>query len=85
MPEIQSDLGGGITQPRWVVDIYALGFAALLLTSGLAGDIVGRRRMFLAGLAPFTLASGACALADSMRTLLVGRAFQGAAGSAASE
>jgi EmrB/QacA subfamily drug resistance transporter len=82
LPEIQTDLGGGITQLQWVVDIYALAFAALLLTSGVAGDIVGRRRMFLAGLASFTLASGACALADSMGTLLVARAFQGAAGSA---
>lgn len=82
LPAIQADLGGGITQLQWVVDIYALAFAALLLTSGVAGDIMGRRRMFLAGLVAFTLASAACALADSMGALLVARAFQGAAGSA---
>jgi len=81
LPQIQADLGGGITELQWVVDIYALAFAALLLTSGVLGDIVGRRRMFLFGLAGFTAASAFCALASSIETLLIARAVQGALGS----
>lgn len=80
LPKIQADLGGGVTQLQWVVDIYALAFASLLLTSGVAGDILGRRRMFLIGLAGFTVASIGCALADSIGALLAARAVQGALG-----
>jgi len=76
LPQIQADLGGGITELQWVVDIYALAFAALLLTSGVLGDIVGRRRLFLFGLAGFTAASAFCALASSIETLLIARAVQ---------
>jgi DHA2 family methylenomycin A resistance protein-like MFS transporter len=81
LPKIQADLGGGVAQLQWIVDIYALAFAALLLTSGAIGDILGRRRMFLIGLVGFTAASVACALATSVEALLVARAVQGAAGS----
>src|SRR3954471_21173676 len=65
LPAIQADLGGGITQLQWVVDAYALAFAALLLTSGVAGDILGRRRMFLLCLTSFSAASAFCALSRS--------------------
>lgn len=80
LPKMQADFGGGVTQLQWVVDLYALAFASLMLTSGVAGDIIGRRRMFLLGLAGFTAASAGCALAHSIGALLVARAAQGAAG-----
>jgi EmrB/QacA subfamily drug resistance transporter len=80
LPEIQADLGGGLTALQWVVDAYALAFAALLLTAGVAGDIFGRRRVFLLGLAGFTVASVGCALAPSIGFLLTARTVQGATG-----
>jgi EmrB/QacA subfamily drug resistance transporter len=80
LPRIQTDLGGGLTQLQWVVDVYALAFASLLLTAGVAGDVLGRRRVFLFGLAGFTAASVLCALSSSIGTLLVARGLQGAAG-----
>jgi EmrB/QacA subfamily drug resistance transporter len=80
LPKIQADLGAGVTQLQWVVDAYALAFASLLLTSGAVGDIVGRRRIFLLGVAAFTAASVLCALATSIGALLVARAVQGAVG-----
>ncbi|MBI1758700.1 MAG: DHA2 family efflux MFS transporter permease subunit [Actinobacteria bacterium] len=81
LPEIQAGLGGGVTQLQWVVDSYALAFASLLLTSGVAGDIVGRRRLFLLGLGGFTAASVLCALSGSIGMLLAARTIQGAVGS----
>ena len=80
LPEIQASLGGGVTELQWVVDAYALALASLLLTAGAAGDIIGRRRMFLLGLIGFTLASVACALATSIEALLIARTIQGAVG-----
>jgi len=81
LPQIGADLGGGVTQLQWVVDIYALTFASLLLTSGALGDIAGRRRIFLVGLIGFTAASAWCALSGSIGMLLVARGVQGAFGS----
>jgi EmrB/QacA subfamily drug resistance transporter len=80
LPKIQASLGGGVTELQWVVDAYALALASLLLTSGAAGDIVGRRRMFLLGLVGFTVSSVACALSTSIDALLIARAVQGAVG-----
>ena len=79
LPALRQDLGGGITGLQWVVDGYTLAFAALLLSSGVAGDRFGARRVFLTGLALFTAASAGCALAPSIGVLVLIRLVQGAA------
>lgn len=63
----------------WIINAYAVLFAALLMPAGRIADIVGRRRVFLAGVALFTAASAACAAAPSLETLVIARAFQGIA------
>jgi EmrB/QacA subfamily drug resistance transporter len=82
LPDIQRSLGSSFSDLQWVVDAYALGLAALLLTSGSLADLLGRRRVFTAGLVLFTLASLACGLAGSPLMLNVCRAIQGIGGSA---
>jgi EmrB/QacA subfamily drug resistance transporter len=62
---------------QWIVDGYVLAFASLLLTGGILGDRYGRKKMFLTGLAVFTLASLACGLSDSTAELVGFRAVQG--------
>ena len=62
---------------QWVVNAYALVFAALLLTAGALGDRLGARRVFMAGFVVFTLASAACGLAPSLRMLVAARLLQG--------
>ena len=79
LPALRQDLGGGITGLQWVVDGYTLAFAALLLSSGVAGDRFGTRRVFLTGLALFTAASAGCALAPSIGILVLIRLIQGVA------
>ena len=54
------ELGAGVSDLQWIVDGYVLAFASLLLTGGILGDRYGRKRMFLTGLAVFTLASLGC-------------------------
>ncbi|ALM82377.1 MFS transporter [Bordetella sp. N] len=65
---------------QWVVNAYTLAFAALLLTSGSLGDRYGARRLYLCGLAIFTLASAACGLAGDLGMLAAARVFQGIGG-----
>ena len=77
LPRIGGDLGTGIAGLQWVVDAYALVFAALLLTAGSLGDRFGARRVYLGGLAVFALASLGCGLAFDARALVVARAAQG--------
>ncbi|MGI8451490.1 MAG: MFS transporter, partial [Streptosporangiaceae bacterium] len=79
LPALRHDLGGGITGLQWVVDGYTLAFAALLLSAGVAGDRLGPRRVFLAGLLLFTAASAGCALAPALGVLVLIRLIQGAA------
>ena len=79
LPALGQDLGGGITGLQWVVDGYTLAFAALLLSSGVAGDRFGPRRVFLTGLGLFTAASAGCALAPAIGVLVLIRLIQGAA------
>src|SRR5579872_7600217 len=62
---------------QWVVDSYNLVYAALLLSGGLLADLIGRRRVFMAGAAVFTLASLLCGLAPSIGVLIAGRALAG--------
>ena len=84
LPHIQAGLGFSLTSLSWVMNGYTLTFGGLLLLGGRAGDILGRRRMFLAGITIFTLASLAGGLAASPALLLAARAVQGAGGALAS-
>jgi EmrB/QacA subfamily drug resistance transporter len=77
LPTMQRDLHVSISQLEWVVIAYALTFAALLITGGKLADLYGRRRLFVVGLAIFTLASLACGLAPSAGFLIGARAVQG--------
>ncbi|HKS78522.1 MAG TPA: MFS transporter [Gaiellaceae bacterium] len=78
LPTMQRDLHVSISQLEWVVIAYALTFAALLITGGKLGDLYGRRRIFVVGLAIFTLSSLACGLAPTAGFLIGARAVQGA-------
>ena len=82
LPVIKTSLGASLTDLQWFVNAYTLSFAALLLTMAALGDRIGRRRLFLAGIAVFTVASAACALAAEPWQLTAARALQGAAGAA---
>ncbi|HYL70179.1 MAG TPA: DHA2 family efflux MFS transporter permease subunit [Candidatus Dormibacteraeota bacterium] len=78
LPTIRADLGAGLDALEWTVNAYTLSFAVLLLTGAALGDRFGRRRMFIGGLAVFTLGSAAAALAPSAVALIAARAVQGA-------
>src|ERR671924_624848 len=77
LPVIRRDLNATLSQLEWTVNAYTLTFAVLLLTGAALGDRFGRRLLFSAGLAIFTLASAAAALAPSIVALDVARAAQG--------
>src|SRR5947208_8619750 len=70
LPTISKDLGTGVSGLQWIVDGYVLAFASLLLTGGILGDRYGRKKMFLGGLALFTLASLGCGLSPSTSWLI---------------
>src|SRR5271170_4488131 len=78
LPTIHRDLGASIQSLEWTVNAYVLSYAVLLLTGAALGDRFGRKRMFLAGLALFTGASAAAALAPTTDALVAARALQGA-------
>lgn len=78
LPRIQAGLGFSAAQLSWVTNAYTLTFGGLLLLGARAGDILGRRRMFIVGLVLFTLASVAIGVAQSATWLLTARAIQGA-------
>ncbi|MEV8503981.1 DHA2 family efflux MFS transporter permease subunit [Actinoplanes sp. NPDC051475] len=82
LPVIRAELGASLADLQWFVNAYTLPFAAFLLTAAALGDRIGRRRMFLAGIVVFTLASGAAALATEPWMLTAARAVQGLAGAA---
>jgi len=84
LPSIQSDLGFSQSSLAWVVNAYLIAFGGLLLLAGRLGDLIGRRHMFLTGLAVFTLASLVCGLAGSQEMLIVARFVQGIGGAMAS-
>ncbi|AWT44756.1 MULTISPECIES: MFS transporter [Streptomyces] len=79
-PTITADLGGGHALVQWLGAAYALALGVLLVPGGRLGDRYGRRRMFLLGLAGFTVASVACGLAPTPAALVVARLAQGAFG-----
>ncbi|WP_330263577.1 MFS transporter [Streptomyces griseorubiginosus] len=80
MPAVQSDLGFTGPGLAWVVNAYLIPFGGLLLLAGRLGDLVGRKRMFVAGLAVFTVASVLCGTANGQGTLIAARALQGVGG-----
>ncbi|WP_395571815.1 MFS transporter [Streptomyces sp. BK79] len=84
MPAIQNDLGFTPAGLSWVVNAYLIAFGSLLLLAGRLGDLIGRRRMFLAGTAVFTAASLLAALATSPALLIAARFLQGVGSAMAS-
>ncbi|MFK4546336.1 EmrB/QacA subfamily drug resistance transporter [Streptomyces tendae] len=80
MPAVQRDLGFTGPGLAWVVNAYLIPFGGLLLLAGRLGDLVGRKRMFTAGLALFTAASVLCGVATGREVLVAARAVQGVGG-----
>ncbi|WP_410871269.1 MFS transporter [Nocardia sp. A7] len=80
IPSIQGDLRAEYSQIEWIIAAYVLAFAAVLITGGRLGDIYGRKRVFLTGIAGFTLASAVCGLATDPNILIAARFAQGAMG-----
>ena len=80
LPVIRKDLHASIATLEWTINAYTLTFAVLLLTGAALGDRFGRRRMLVIGLAIFTAASAAAALAPSVGVLIAARAAQGVGG-----
>src|SRR2546423_3468069 len=84
LPSIRAGLGFSETSLAWVVNAYLLTFGGFLLLGGRLGDLFGHRRLFLLGIALFTLASLACGLAHSQQLLIGARAVQGLGGAVVS-
>lgn len=82
LPVIQQSLDASIEQLQWVINAYSLSFASMILLAVALGDRFGRRRIFVAGIALFSVASALCALATSPELLIAARALQGAGGAA---
>jgi EmrB/QacA subfamily drug resistance transporter len=80
LPAIREDLDTGLAAQQWIVEAYLLTLGALLLVGGSLGDLLGRRRVFAAGLAGFGVTSALCAIAPSAELLIVARGIQGVAG-----
>jgi EmrB/QacA subfamily drug resistance transporter len=84
LPSIQEDLGFSQSSLAWIVNAYLIAFGGLLLLSGRLGDLIGQRKVFLAGLVVFTGASLVCAVAQGQGMLIAARFVQGAGGAVAS-
>jgi MFS family permease len=84
LANVQSDLHAGVTSLQWVVNGYALRFASFMLAAGMLGDILGRKRVMLFGVAIFCGGSVVAALAGNVDWLIAGRVIMGV-GAAASE
>jgi EmrB/QacA subfamily drug resistance transporter len=84
LPSIREDLGFSETSLAWVVNAYLLTYGGFLLLGGRLGDLFGHRRLFLAGITLFTLASLACGVATTQWFLVTARAVQGVGGAVAS-
>ena len=80
LPAIQRSLHASFSDLQWVVDAYALALATCVLTAGSLADLFGRKRVFLIGIALFTLASTACGLANDPLFLIIARGIQGLGG-----
>jgi EmrB/QacA subfamily drug resistance transporter len=80
LPAIRSDLDTGLAEQQWIVEAYLLTLGSLILVGGSLGDILGRRLVFVWGLAGFGVTSALCAVAPDALLLIVARALQGVAG-----
>lgn len=80
LPAMQRDLSASVAEMQWIVNAYTLLLGALMLVGGSAGDRFGRRRVFVAGVWVFAIASVACGLAPDTGTLIAARALQGLGG-----
>ena len=78
LPTLRSHLGASLSDLEWTINAYNLAFACLMLTGATLGDRLGRRRMYLVGLAVFSLASVACALSTTSGMLIASRVVEGA-------
>jgi len=77
LPSLQATLNASVVDVQWVVEAYSLLLGALILVGGSLGDLLGRRKVFLAGVIVFALASLACGLAVNVTYLIIARALQG--------
>src|SRR2546430_3538976 len=84
LPSIQKDLGFSASGLAWVINAYLIAFGGLLLLAGRVGDLVGRKKVFLAGLAIFIAASVVCGLSFAQPVLVVARFIQGIGGAVSS-
>src|SRR5438128_1217879 len=84
LPTIQADLHFDQANLTWVVNAYLISFGSFLLLAGRLGDLIGRKRVFLAGVAIFTLASAVCGLAQDQVVLVAARFVQGIGGAVSS-
>ncbi|MGC2168499.1 MAG: MFS transporter, partial [Acidimicrobiales bacterium] len=80
LPSIQRDLHFSSANLTWVVDAYLIAFGSFLLLAGRLGDLIGRKKVFLSGVALFTTSSLVCSLATSQAMLIIARFFQGMGG-----
>ena len=81
LPAIRTDLNASVSSLQWVIDIYTLVLASLLMVSGATADRYGRKRLFQIGLVTFAVGSLACSLAPSVGVLIAARALQAVGGS----
>ena len=84
LPSIQRDLHFTQSSLTWVVDAYLIAFGSFLLLAGRLGDLIGRKKVFLSGVAIFTLSSLICALSQNQAELIIARFFQGLGGAVSS-
>src|ERR687891_1622998 len=84
LPSIQDDLGFSQSSLAWVVNAYLITFGGLLLLAGRLGDLIGRKTIFMSGLALFTFASALCGIAQSQEMLVGARFLQGVGGAVTS-
>src|SRR6202008_581402 len=77
LPAIETDLGASVVVIQWLVNAYTLALSAFLLLGGAAGDLFGRRRIFVAGVTIFATASVWCGFSPNIAQLIIARAVQG--------
>src|SRR6476646_7126539 len=77
LPILQKELNADVSQVQWIVELYALMLASLILVGGSLGDRLGRRKVFMAGVAVFALASTWCGLSSDIHQLIIARGAQG--------
>src|ERR1700722_20072788 len=80
LPALQTSFHATVVDVQWVVESYGLFLGALILIGGSFGDLFGRRRMFLAGVAIFALSSAVCGFASTIQQLIIARSMQGIGG-----